>query len=153
MLLDDLVQTSNRVAQTSGRLAKIELLAALLQRAAADEVETAIGFLSGAPRQGRIGVGYASLEAARGGGEAAPQGSLELAEADALPERLTRTTGKGSTLAKEGLPREPVGPGRGAPERRPMSVSTSPAAARWNRAARSSILASRPLVWATRLEV
>src|SRR5712692_2746505 len=115
MLLDDLVQTSNRVAQTSGRLAKIELLAALLQRAAPDEVETAIAFLSGAPRQGRIGVGYATLEAARGGGAADPGatprsgGSLELVEVDALLERLIHTTGKGSTQAKEGLLRELFG--------------------------------------------
>jgi len=87
MLLDDLVQTSTRVARTSGRLAKIELLAALLQRAAPDEIATAIAFLSGAPRQGRIGVGYATLEAARsarpastgggGGGGGAGGGRLE----------------------------------------------------------------------------
>jgi len=107
MLLDDLVQTSTRVARTSGRLAKIELLAALLQRAAPDEIATAIAFLSGAPRQGRIGVGYATLEAARSarpaGPGVAPRGPLEVAEVDALLERLTHTTGKGSTETKERL--------------------------------------------------
>src|SRR2546426_264870 len=51
--LDDLVQTSRRVAQTSGRLAKIDLLATSLKQAAPGEIETAIAFLSGAPRQGR----------------------------------------------------------------------------------------------------
>src|SRR5437870_768868 len=39
MRLDDLVQTSRRVAETGGRLAKIELLAALLRRAAGLEPE------------------------------------------------------------------------------------------------------------------
>src|SRR3989442_8059626 len=63
--LHDLVQTSRAVAQTGGRLAKIELLATLLKRAAPDEIETVIAFLSGSPRQGRIGVGYAALQAAR----------------------------------------------------------------------------------------
>src|SRR3989454_2651504 len=111
MLLDDLVQTSKRVAQTSSRRAKIDLLAALLKRATPAEIETAIAFLSGGLRQGRIGVGYATLEAARaaraadpgGGGGATPRGSLELVDVDALLERLTHTTGKGSTQAKERL--------------------------------------------------
>src|SRR2546427_5061151 len=63
--LATLVQPPRRVAQTSGRLAKIDLLATSLKQAAPEEIETAIAFLSGAPRQGRIGVGYATLEAAR----------------------------------------------------------------------------------------
>src|SRR5439155_21686299 len=49
MLLDDLVQTSKRVAQTSSRRAKIDLLAALLKRATPAEIETAIAFLPGGP--------------------------------------------------------------------------------------------------------
>src|SRR5436309_3203805 len=66
---------------------------------------------SGAPRQGRIGIGYATLETARAeggaaGGGAAPRGSLDLAEVDALLERLARTTGKGSSQAKERLLQE-----------------------------------------------
>jgi ATP-dependent DNA ligase I len=107
VLLHDLVQTSRGVAQTSGRLAKIELLAALLKRATPEEIETAIAFLSGSPRQGRIGIGYAALEVARAGRAAdpgaAPRGPLELAEVDAALERLAHTTGKGSTKAKDGL--------------------------------------------------
>ena len=110
MLLNDLVQTSRHVAQTSGRLAKIELLAALLKRAAPDEIATAIAFLSGSPRQGRIGVGYATLQAARAERApepgAAPRGSLELAEVDRSLDRLAQTTGKGSARAKDRLLRE-----------------------------------------------
>ena len=102
MRLDDLVQTSRRVAQTGGRLAKIELLAALLQRAAPEEVATAIAFLSGSPRQGRIGVGYAALAAARNPG-APPRGSLELGDVDALLDHLAHTAGKGSSAAKARL--------------------------------------------------
>ena len=102
MRLYDLVQTSRAVAQTRGRLAKIEFLAALLKRAAPDEIATAIAFLSGSPRQGRVGVGYATLQAARA--EPAADGpTLELAEVDRTLERLAQTTGKGSTQAKEQL--------------------------------------------------
>jgi ATP-dependent DNA ligase I len=128
--LHDLVRTSRGVAQTSGRLAKIELLAALLTRAAPEEIETAIAFLSGSPRQGRIGIGHATLEAARAnlppvpplhvvergiGGEdplhvvergTGGEDPLELAEVDAALERLAHTTGKGSATAKGRLLRE-----------------------------------------------
>src|SRR5438105_3158995 len=67
VLFHELVQTSRRVAETSGRLAKIELVAALLKRAAPEEIATAVAFLSGSPRQGRIGIGYATLQAAKPG--------------------------------------------------------------------------------------
>jgi len=103
--LDDLVQTSRRVAQTSGRLAKIDLLAALPKQAAPEEIETAIAFLSGAPRQGRIGIGYAALQAARAE-RAAATPTIELAQVDAELERLAHTTGKGSAQAKDRLLRE-----------------------------------------------
>ena len=46
MLFHELVQTSRRVAETSSRLAKVDLLAALLRRAAPEEIATAVAFLS-----------------------------------------------------------------------------------------------------------
>lgn len=104
MRLQDLVETSRRVAETSGRLAKIELLAGLLKRAAARDIETAIAFLSGAPRQGRIGVGYATLVHARASArEPTGHAALELTDVDGALERLAHTTGKGSAQAKEQL--------------------------------------------------
>ena len=57
MLLDDVVQTSRAVAQAGSRLTKIGLLADLLRRLSPNEIEIAIGMLSGEPRQGRIGIG------------------------------------------------------------------------------------------------
>ena len=100
MLLHDLVDTSRRVAETSGRLAKIELLAALLARTAPDEIETAIAFLSGALPHGRIGVGYATLQAARRQ-PAVDAPRLELGAVVAALQRLAATTGPGSVLAKK----------------------------------------------------
>ena len=65
MRFADLVGTSDAVARASGRLEKIALLASLLKRAAPEEIEIATAFLSGTPRQGRIGLGGAALHAAR----------------------------------------------------------------------------------------
>src|SRR5207249_9836060 len=69
------------------------------------EIEPAIAFLSGAPRQGRIGVGYATLEAARAE-RAAEAPTLEVVQVDAALERLAHTTGKGSAQTKDRLLRE-----------------------------------------------
>jgi DNA ligase-1 len=100
--LTELVDTSRRVAETSGRLAKIERLAALLKQAAPEEIATAIALLSGTPRQKRIGVGYAALAAARPA-RGADTPTLELAAVDATLERVAHTTGKGSAQARAGL--------------------------------------------------
>ena len=61
MLLNDLVLTSRLVAETSARLEKIALLAALLKRLEPNEVPIAVGFLTGWPRQGKLGIGWASV--------------------------------------------------------------------------------------------
>jgi DNA ligase-1 len=102
VLLHELVQTSRRVAETTGRLAKIELLAALLKGAGPEEIEIAIAFLSGSPRQGRLGIGYATLQAAKPE-HAADAPTLDLARVDATLQRLANTTGKGSAQTKERL--------------------------------------------------
>ena len=61
MLLRELVQTSEAVAATSGRTAKVTEIAGLLRRASAGEVPAVVAFLSGDLLQRQIGVGYASL--------------------------------------------------------------------------------------------
>ena len=62
-LLAAVVDASNRVADTSSRLAKRDAIAACLRAAAADEVEIAVAYLSGETRQGRMGIGYATVAA------------------------------------------------------------------------------------------
>ena len=64
MLLHELVDASAAIAQASSRLTKIGRLATLLERVAPAEVEIAIGFLSGEPRQGRIGIGPSAIREA-----------------------------------------------------------------------------------------
>ena len=102
MLFHELVQTSRRVAETSGRLAKIGVVAAFLKRARPEEIETAVAFLSGSPRQGRVGIGYATLRAAKPP-QPADAPTLELGTVEATLDRLAHTTGKGSAQAKERL--------------------------------------------------
>ena len=58
-----LVETADDVAAASARTAKRDLLAALLVRLEPDEVVPAVGFLIGEPRQGRVGVGWATIAA------------------------------------------------------------------------------------------
>jgi len=58
--LIDLVRTSAAVGAKPGRLQKISLLADFLGQLAGDEITIAIGFLTGWPRQGKLGVDWAS---------------------------------------------------------------------------------------------
>lgn len=64
MLLAQIVETSRAMAATSKRLAKISLLSALLGQLDPEEVEITVAWLSGTTRQGRIGVGYATIREA-----------------------------------------------------------------------------------------
>ena len=79
--LYDLVTVSNTVGSTASRLKKIDLLADLLRRAEPSEVAVAIGFLTGWPRQGKLGVGWARFDAARPP-NAAAEPTLTLREVD-----------------------------------------------------------------------
>jgi DNA ligase-1 len=105
MKLHDLVATSRGVAAVSGRLEKIARLADLLARLSPDEIPVAIGFLTGWPRQGKIGVGWAAVESARPSA-AASVPSLELLDVDRILGQLQETRGKGSAAARLGLMRE-----------------------------------------------
>ena len=80
--LAEVVRASQEVAETGSRSAKVATLAGLLRRLDPAEVPVVAAVLSGVPRQGRIGVGYASVygrERAAGGGEALSVGDLDRA--------------------------------------------------------------------------
>ncbi len=99
MRLSEIVLTSARVAEASGRLVKIGHLAECLRRAGPEAARVAVGLLSGVPRQGRIGIGYAGLREARVEPAAADAG-LTLAEVDAAFERLLAVKGKGAAAER-----------------------------------------------------
>ncbi|HEV8128463.1 MAG TPA: ATP-dependent DNA ligase, partial [Candidatus Eisenbacteria bacterium] len=102
MLLAELESTSRRLAATRSRTEKAALLAALLRRLLPSEIEAGVAFLSGHPRQSRLGVGGATL-AALHGTPAAATATLTLEAVDALLERIASVSGKGSTSERQRL--------------------------------------------------
>ncbi|MGQ0650585.1 MAG: ATP-dependent DNA ligase [Gemmatimonadaceae bacterium] len=105
MKLHELVLTSAAVGAISGRLEKISLLAGLLERLTPAEIPIAIGFLTGWPRQGKIGIGWATLAAARPS-ESAPTPTLELSSVDGAFDQLQAVRGKNSAAERLRLLRE-----------------------------------------------
>ena len=95
MRLSEVVETSRRVGDASGRLAKIGHLAALLAQCAPEEAAIAVALLSGTPRQGRSGIGYATLREARAE-PAAAEPSITLAELDRALDKLKSVKGQGA---------------------------------------------------------
>jgi len=102
MKLSVLVATSAEVARASRRLEKTAKLASLLKELNGDDVAIAIGFLIGWPRQGKIGVGWATVADAREV-TAAPDATLELGDVDEVFSALQKATGKGSTAQRRDL--------------------------------------------------
>src|SRR5438445_6365295 len=100
-LLTDLVTASNEVAGTSSRSRKIAILAELLRTLDASEVPIAVGFLSGVPRQGRVGVGYSTIYGVEHEPAAAP--SLAMADLDRAIADIQAATGSGSAAARRQL--------------------------------------------------
>jgi DNA ligase-1 len=93
--LATVVEASRHVAETTSRLAKRDALAACLRGLSPDEVEIAVAFLAGETRQGKIGIGYATLkDVAQGAPPAAS--TLTLTEVDQALAGLAATRGKGS---------------------------------------------------------
>ncbi|MEM8963714.1 MAG: ATP-dependent DNA ligase [Acidobacteriota bacterium] len=94
MLLRELVATSEKVASTRSRLAKRHALASLLASTPTDEIAIAVAFLTGAPRQGRIGIGWATIRDADAPPAASP--TLDLRAVDEVFATIADTSGSGS---------------------------------------------------------
>ncbi len=103
MLFAEVVATSSTVAAMSSRTAKRDAIAALLQRLDPDEVPVVVGFLVGAPRQGRIGVGWRTFDAAASTVEAAAIATVQVAAVDVLLTELAATSGPGSATTRRQL--------------------------------------------------
>ena len=97
--LSAVVDASARVAQTSSRLAKRDAIAACIRDADPDDVEIVVAYLAGETRQGRIGVGYATLARLRGGGHAG-ESTLTVSAVDSALDRIASTGGRGSAAAR-----------------------------------------------------
>ncbi len=112
MRLAQLVAAADEVAATSSRTAKRDALAGLLRSIGPGhpaQVEAAVGLLIGEPRQGRIGVGWATVaEVASSVGDPAP--TLEILDLDRALDRLAATHGPGSVRARGQILADLLGP-------------------------------------------
>ena len=106
-LLADVVTASSLVGETSSRSRKVAILAELLRTLDADEVPICVGFLSGVPRQGRVGVGYSTVYAIDP--RSADDASLTVIEVDRAIDEIERATGPGSVGARGALLAELLG--------------------------------------------
>jgi DNA ligase 1 len=99
VLLADVVTTSDAVTSTRARSEKVAALADLLGRLAPDEIEAVVGFLIGEPRQGRTGVGWATVARLDVAPAAVP--TLTIADVDRALDRIQSTTGSGSAASRQ----------------------------------------------------
>ncbi|WP_106186038.1 ATP-dependent DNA ligase [Umezawaea tangerina] len=98
MLFTEVVETSETVAGTRSRLAKVAALAALLKRL---DTPAVVSFLVGVPSQGRIGAGWRTvqdLDVPPAGGE-----SLTVVEVDEALGAYGEFSGKGSAQRRSDL--------------------------------------------------
>jgi DNA ligase-1 len=96
----DLAATSAAVSSTSGRKAKIELLADALRRLDPDEIAAGSAFLAGELRQRQTGVGYASL---RDRPPPAAEPTLTVGAVDAAIAEISVVAGAGSQARRRDL--------------------------------------------------
>nr|WP_221381153.1 ATP-dependent DNA ligase [Actinoplanes polyasparticus] len=96
----DLAATSAAVAATSGRKAKVELLAGALRALDPDEIAAGSAYLAGELRQRQTGVGYASLRDRPAPAEAP---SLTVGAVDALVAEISVVAGAGSQARRRDL--------------------------------------------------
>jgi DNA ligase-1 len=106
-LLADVVNASKDVAGTSSRSRKVAILAELLGRLDRSEIPVAVGFLTGAPRQGRVGVGWSTVY----GIERSPAGaaSLTVGELDRAIAGIQGARGSGSAAERRRILGELLG--------------------------------------------
>ncbi|MCW3815658.1 ATP-dependent DNA ligase [Micromonospora sp. DR5-3] len=96
----DLAATSAAVGATSGRRAKVELLAAALRSLDPAEVPAGAGYLAGELRQRQTGVGWASL---RDLPPPAAEPALTVAAVDAAVDEIAAVRGPGSQARRREL--------------------------------------------------
>ncbi|MGI9623798.1 MAG: ATP-dependent DNA ligase [Acidimicrobiales bacterium] len=93
--LAKVVETSSTVSSTQSRKEKVGAVADLMHSCPPDDTPLAVSLLAGMPRQGKIGVGWATLREL----DVTPAGetTLTLQDVDQAFETLAATEGPGST--------------------------------------------------------
>ena len=106
-LLAEVVAVSRALTDTSSRSQKVAILAELLERLNPTEIPAAVGFLTGTPTQGRVGIGYATVYGIARAPQAEP--SLTIDEVDRTVAEVQATTGPGSVVKRKQLLAELLG--------------------------------------------
>lgn len=96
------MEASNTVAQTRGRLEKVSRLAEALKQTRDDEIEIGVAYLSGSLLQGRIGLGWSPISAARLAGTAETP-TLDLRDVNEIFDRIARLAGPGAARERSRL--------------------------------------------------
>jgi DNA ligase 1 len=96
--LADLVDASAGVSLTSSRSRKVSILADLLRTLEPGEVAIGVGFLSGVPRQGRVGIGYSTIRAVQR--HPAAEASLTLGDVDRAISEIEGAAGSGAAARR-----------------------------------------------------
>jgi DNA ligase-1 len=104
-LLASVVDTSRKVTATSARLAKVRELAACLREFSPEEIEIGVQYLAGETRQGRFGIGYATLAAASSA-DAHNEPTLTLTDVDQRLTGIAAIRGAGATARRSEALRE-----------------------------------------------
>jgi ATP-dependent DNA ligase I len=97
-LFAEVVTASSAVAGTSSRSGKVAILADLLRGLEPTEVPIAVAFLSGVPRQGRVGVGYSTIYGIKP--QPAAEASLTVSYVDHAIAQIKAATGAGSATRR-----------------------------------------------------
>lgn len=100
MLFAEVAAASAAVRESSGRKAKVALLAGALRRLAPEEIAPGAAYLAGELRQRQTGVGWASL---RDLPAPAPAPNLSVAAVDAAIAELSVVAGAGSQARRQAL--------------------------------------------------
>jgi DNA ligase-1 len=115
MRLAEVVRVADDVARTSKRTDKVAVLATLLSAAEPAEAPVIVGLLLGSPRQGRVGVGWATLAAVTGNPESSQtelaagaggnllESSLTIRDVDEMFTDLALAGGEGSQALRHDL--------------------------------------------------
>lgn len=101
MLLAEIVEVSGAVAATQARTEKVDLLARTLRRLEPAEAAIAVSFLTGQPRQRKLGVGYATVYGVEASAAKGP--TLQIMDVDECLEEIAATSGTGSKMKRESL--------------------------------------------------
>lgn len=104
MKLDVVVDASGRVAATAKRSEKVAIFAGVLARAAPDEIIPLVGLLVGAPRQGRIGIGWSALSGVQAVAATVP--TLTIIDVDSALSAIAAVHGVASQRARGSMIRD-----------------------------------------------